>query len=471
MELNDEEIDEVFLHQKLLDIDEANDKYQQLYSEAFGLDLQDEELETLQERLEEFEKSISEVKITIKKLIKISESTSTSSFHSSKWPNTLSGGIQQVTPRPSELQSNILSTPSASAKSLDEISQKMFPQASTHVSGISAREPTVSDQSMAFQESLNVSGISPREPTVNFQPMTSQQSSYVPGISAREPTVNGQSSSYKSHATVFPRNMSHLPAMSTQPIVSNYTPIMTHSQLSSTLPSHSQFMHNQRNVNNLQFNENYQGLQYGHIPSSYTSSNRYPANHTNVNNSQPISNQQPINNSYGMDYQQMRTNLPSFSNQVKIRLPEIPIPYFNGRIEEWNSFKNKFEMLIGNNTTVNDVLRLHYLKAALKGDAATIQSPSDTYESLWNALIKKYELKRIIINEQINNLLNIKSMQRESSADLQTLIENIQKIIRILKNLDLHIDTLSEIMVINIISNKLDSETRKAFESQLSPNA
>jgi len=54
----------------------------------------------------------------------------------------------------------------------------------------------------------------------------------------------------------------------------------------------------------------------------------------------------------------------------RIRLPEAPLPTFDGKYENWLSFKNAFHNMIASRTDVSDLDKLHYLKSALIAKAA-----------------------------------------------------------------------------------------------------
>ncbi|XP_018378598.1 PREDICTED: uncharacterized protein LOC108771169 [Trachymyrmex cornetzi] len=54
----------------------------------------------------------------------------------------------------------------------------------------------------------------------------------------------------------------------------------------------------------------------------------------------------------------------------RIKLPEAPLPTFDGKYELWMSFKNAFQNMIGSRTDLSDIDKLHYLKSALSGEAA-----------------------------------------------------------------------------------------------------
>ncbi|XP_035224270.1 uncharacterized protein LOC118196909 [Stegodyphus dumicola] len=91
----------------------------------------------------------------------------------------------------------------------------------------------------------------------------------------------------------------------------------------------------------------------------------------------------------------------------KIKLPEIPRPQFSGKYEEWSMFKIEFNNInyVTSNTQLTDAQKLHYLYAALKGEAKFLQTQEDTFESLFRALENRFENKRILVNIHIKAIL------------------------------------------------------------------
>jgi hypothetical protein len=71
------------------------------------------------------------------------------------------------------------------------------------------------------------------------------------------------------------------------------------------------------------------------------------------------------------------------------------------------------------NEAIDDVQRLHYLKESLKGEAATLESTIDSIQSLWAAVCKRYEIRRIIVDKHIDELIHIKPIRQVSFGDLR----------------------------------------------------
>ncbi|GFX96450.1 integrase catalytic domain-containing protein [Trichonephila clavipes] len=89
-----------------------------------------------------------------------------------------------------------------------------------------------------------------------------------------------------------------------------------------------------------------------------------------------------------------------------IRLPQIPLPEFSGVIAQFSNFKNQFINLISNNEQLNDSQKLYYLRASLKGEAMLLESPSDSFDSLFKALENRYENKRQLIDSHVLEIIN-----------------------------------------------------------------
>ncbi|GBM91351.1 hypothetical protein AVEN_7003-1 [Araneus ventricosus] len=160
----------------------------------------------------------------------------------------------------------------------------------------------------------------------------------------------------------------------------------------------------------------------------------------------------------------------SFSNTPTIKLPEIPLPKFSGRYEEWNNFKLQFNNLITSNSQLSQEQKLHYLNSSLTGPAKDLQSIDDTFDSLFKALTDKFENKMLLVELHINEILEAGKLTTESAKDLRNLTDNIKKSIRGLKVLEYNRNNLSDVLILNIVISKLSKQSRQYYESSLSSN-
>ncbi|GFR18549.1 DUF1758 domain-containing protein [Trichonephila clavata] len=164
------------------------------------------------------------------------------------------------------------------------------------------------------------------------------------------------------------------------------------------------------------------------------------------------------------------TGSNAVSNVIKpcFRLPELSLPQFNGDIETWFIFKEQFKEII-ENCGLNDKQKLQYLQSCLIGIAKHVQTVDDTYDSLFLALEQRFENKRLIINKHINALLMLKyeKFRGDSNVDLRNLVDTCTKHLRALKLLNIEHNTFSELLLIQLVMQVLDTETKRLFEMTL----
>ncbi|GFQ99061.1 integrase catalytic domain-containing protein [Trichonephila clavata] len=164
------------------------------------------------------------------------------------------------------------------------------------------------------------------------------------------------------------------------------------------------------------------------------------------------------------------TGSNAVSNVVKpcFRLPELSLPQFNGDIETWFIFKEQFKEII-ENCGLNDKQKLQYLQSCLIGIAKHVQTVDDTYDSLFLALEQRFENKRLIINKHINALLMLKyeKFRGDSNVELRNLVDTCTKHLRALKLLKIEHNTFSELLLIQLVMQVLDTETKRLFEMTL----
>ncbi|XP_038215213.1 uncharacterized protein LOC119834785 [Zerene cesonia] len=155
--------------------------------------------------------------------------------------------------------------------------------------------------------------------------------------------------------------------------------------------------------------------------------------------------------------------------QSNVKLPKIEIPKFSGRYSEWPSFRDLFISLIHNESAIDNVQKLHYLKGCLTGEAEqlirNLSCTAENYSICWQQLENRYNNKKIQANCILKRLTSQKVLLSESSSAIRNLLDTTIECLSALKNLG--IDTNSwDIIVIFLISQKLDSESRKQWEQR-----
>ncbi|XP_054708500.1 uncharacterized protein LOC129218291 [Uloborus diversus] len=163
------------------------------------------------------------------------------------------------------------------------------------------------------------------------------------------------------------------------------------------------------------------------------------------------------------------SNEETVKNVNKFKIPDLPLPSFSGRYEDFQNFKVQFMSIIGNNPELKPTQQLCYLKGCLKGEAKRLESSQDTYDSLWSSLEDRYENKRAVIEHYVLKILTMSKIQ-DSPNQLMQLIDDTKCQIRALDLLGLKSNELSDTLILYILFQKLDPDVRKSFEMKLNKN-
>lgn len=147
------------------------------------------------------------------------------------------------------------------------------------------------------------------------------------------------------------------------------------------------------------------------------------------------------------------------------RLPEQTLPKFDGKYEDWLSFKEDFQSSIGLRSDLVDTQKLKYLRSCLRGEPERLVRSFDTtnasYQEAWNLLKETFEHKGKIVDRHLSAIFGIPGMQRESSAELSAMISTAQLHLSALKALA--VDERDCILV-HILLQKLDKTTRRDWK-------
>lgn len=164
-------------------------------------------------------------------------------------------------------------------------------------------------------------------------------------------------------------------------------------------------------------------------------------------------------------------NVNSKSNLVK--LSKISIPSFSGKYTEWTTFRDLFVSMIHINNTLDNVQKLQYLKGYLAGEAEQLirYTPvtDANYEQCWKQLEDRYSNKKYLSNCILKRLLSQRNITNESAGALKELMDTSSDCLSALQNLGIDVSTW-DIIVIHLLSLKLDAESRKQWELNVATN-
>ncbi|XP_062704414.1 uncharacterized protein LOC134286760 [Aedes albopictus] len=167
-------------------------------------------------------------------------------------------------------------------------------------------------------------------------------------------------------------------------------------------------------------------------------------------------------------------HVPPVSQAMSVKLPEIKIPDFGGKLDEWIEFRDLFKSLVHANPQISAVQKLHYLRSAMKGEASRLISSfaitSDNYLLAWNTICDRYENKNFLVKQHMSAILKIPHVKRESSSALAELADEFNRHVGILDKLEASADHWNSFLV-ERLSSLLDEKSSMDWEAQCDDNA
>jgi len=156
-------------------------------------------------------------------------------------------------------------------------------------------------------------------------------------------------------------------------------------------------------------------------------------------------------------------------------LPPIKILPFSGKLDEWETFRDRFIALIIDNKELSAFSRMHFLASSLTGSALeairSVPVTADNFEIAWKVLLSRYDNKRRLIDTHVSALYSLPNVARESAADFNNLRDKANRAIASLKKLNRSTDEILSDMLVHSVVQKLDPATRKAWKLKGSERA
>lgn len=160
---------------------------------------------------------------------------------------------------------------------------------------------------------------------------------------------------------------------------------------------------------------------------------------------------------------------PNNSDTRNIKYPTISLPFFKGESEKWLEFRETFNSLVVKCSRLDDVMKFHYLRSSLGGEASKIItnlefSPAN-FSIAWDLICKRYNNNRILVQNHVKSLFNLDKIHEESSHSLRKIIQDASSHLRALEMLQEPTNNW-DTLIIYLIVTKLDSVTTREWEEQ-----
>ena len=116
---------------------------------------------------------------------------------------------------------------------------------------------------------------------------------------------------------------------------------------------------------------------------------------------------------------------PTVPEKYEIKLRRIEIPPFYGDPLKWASFHDLFRRVIHDNSRMNKIIKMHQLKTTVLGNAGRLinhlETTGENYEDAWQLLIHRYQNKRQLATNHVNEILNAPIIHSESATAIKTM--------------------------------------------------
>lgn len=158
-------------------------------------------------------------------------------------------------------------------------------------------------------------------------------------------------------------------------------------------------------------------------------------------------------------------HFPPSASQV--RLPDVKLPIFNGKLENWMNFHDLYLSLVHSSTDLSNIQKFYYLRSSLSESALqliqTIPISAINYPVAWNLLLEHFQNPARLKQNYVDAIFEFQSLRKESASELHSLVEKFEANVKVLKQLGERIEHW-DLLLIRLLSTRLDPTTRQDWE-------
>lgn len=153
---------------------------------------------------------------------------------------------------------------------------------------------------------------------------------------------------------------------------------------------------------------------------------------------------------------------------TSLKIDSIQLPFFNGNLEDWESFRELFEYLVDKSKKLSKAVKFHQLRTHLRGPALdTIrgyQLTGANYESAWKDLKNRYDRTNELVDEYIRKFFEVRAIEYKTTfANVRAIIDVTNQMMRALPGLGVPVDQWDPVVRL-IICSKLNDELRNEWK-------
>ena len=161
------------------------------------------------------------------------------------------------------------------------------------------------------------------------------------------------------------------------------------------------------------------------------------------------------------------TSPRSQASSAHIKLPVISLPTYDGDTCHWLQYRDTFEALIVNNSTLSNVQKFHYLIASLRNEAKDVISnlkiTNENFLVAWQLVTQRYNNKRLIAMMHAKHLCQMPQAKKGDASSLRQLINHVLSHMNALKALSLNV-SVQDLILNHLMLATLDTETQRELE-------
>jgi len=143
------------------------------------------------------------------------------------------------------------------------------------------------------------------------------------------------------------------------------------------------------------------------------------------------------------------------------------LPTFEGDTCSWLNYRDTFEALVVNNTTLSNVQKFHYLIASLKNEAkdliSNLQITNENFLVAWQLVTQRYNNKRLIAMMHAKHLCQMPQVRKGDASSLRQLINHVSSHMNALQALSLNVP-VQDLMLNHLMLATLDPEMQREWE-------